>query len=174
MCGCYRKDEVADPQIYSAAVIAVLEEYSDEIVQIVTDPRTGLPSRCQWFPTIKEVRDACEELKDSMAEKYRRDRQLEAQLKDRELYEASQREKRDRTPEEQARIDAKISAVLTSLRGNMEIDRKRFEDRARAYNDALMLLEYAAAGKEPVYTADGRLISLSLLNNLNGRKSEDA
>ena len=30
------------------------------MVRRVTDPRTGLPGRSQWLPTIAEVRHACE------------------------------------------------------------------------------------------------------------------
>lgn len=62
LAGCYRKDDAADPATYAAAVSAVLAEYAPDIVQRVTDPRSGLPSRSQWLPTVKEVRDACEDL----------------------------------------------------------------------------------------------------------------
>jgi hypothetical protein len=62
LLGCYRKDDAADPETYAGAVAAVLAEYSPDIVQRVTDPRSGLPSRLQWLPSVKEVRDACEEL----------------------------------------------------------------------------------------------------------------
>lgn len=62
LAGCYRKAEAADPETYAGAVAAVLAEYPPEIVQRVTDPRSGLPSRLQWLPSVKEVRDACEEL----------------------------------------------------------------------------------------------------------------
>jgi len=44
-----------------AAVVAVLCDYAQEIVQYVTDPRTGLPSRVKWLPAVAEVREACEE-----------------------------------------------------------------------------------------------------------------
>ena len=58
---CYRKDEAHDPQTYSAAVAAVLGDgYSRSIVEYVTDPRTGLPSRQKFLPTVAEVREACD------------------------------------------------------------------------------------------------------------------
>lgn len=60
LAGCYRKADAADPEVYAGAVAAVLSEYSPDIVQQVTDPRSGLPSSSQWLPTVKEVRDACE------------------------------------------------------------------------------------------------------------------
>lgn len=64
MFGCYRKAEASDPEIYAAATSAVLSEYSQEIIDYVTDPRTGLPSNSQWLPSVYEVRKACNEHKD--------------------------------------------------------------------------------------------------------------
>ncbi len=60
MFGCYRKSEASDPEIYAAATAAVLSEYSREVVDYVTDPRTGLPSRLKWLPSVFEVREACD------------------------------------------------------------------------------------------------------------------
>ena len=40
---------------------AVLEEFPDEVVVYVTDPRTGIQRRSKWPPTISEVIEACEE-----------------------------------------------------------------------------------------------------------------
>jgi hypothetical protein len=62
MLSCYRKDETHNPEIYSSAVSAVLADgYSREIVDYVTDPRTGLPSRNKFLPSVAEVREACDE-----------------------------------------------------------------------------------------------------------------
>lgn len=61
MFGCYRKAEASDPEIYAAATAAVLAEYPQEVVDYVTDPRTGLPSNSQWLPSVYEVRKACNE-----------------------------------------------------------------------------------------------------------------
>ncbi len=41
---------------------AVLSEYPPHIVDLVTDPRSGLPSRLNFPPSIKEIRDACNAL----------------------------------------------------------------------------------------------------------------
>src|SRR5262249_7435276 len=58
---CYRKDEAHDPQTYSAAVAAVLGDgYSREVVEYVTDPRTGIPSKQKFLPAVAEVREACD------------------------------------------------------------------------------------------------------------------
>lgn len=60
MFGCYRRGDANDPDTYTAAVAAVLTRYAPEVVAQVTDPRTGLPSRSDFLPTVKEVHDACE------------------------------------------------------------------------------------------------------------------
>jgi hypothetical protein len=58
----YRRDETHNPEVYSSAVSAVLADgYSPEIVDYVTDPRTGLPSRKKFLPSVAEVREACDE-----------------------------------------------------------------------------------------------------------------
>src|SRR5262249_34829633 len=62
MLSCYRRDETHNPEVYSSAVSAVLADgYSREIVNYVTDPRTGLPSRNKFLPSVAEVREACDE-----------------------------------------------------------------------------------------------------------------
>lgn len=62
LLGCYRTGDANDPAIYSGAIIAVLSDYSLEVVERVVDPRTGLPSRCKWLPTVAEVKEACEDI----------------------------------------------------------------------------------------------------------------
>lgn len=63
MFGCYRKGDANDPDTYTAAVAAILAEYPVEVIKAVTDPRTGLPRKVSWLPTVKEVSDACEDEK---------------------------------------------------------------------------------------------------------------
>lgn len=60
MLGCYRRGEVADVEIYTRAVVAVLCGYPEAIARAVSNPARGLPSRLQWLPTVAEVRSACE------------------------------------------------------------------------------------------------------------------
>jgi hypothetical protein len=61
MFGCYRKSEASDPEVYAAATSAILSEYPQEVIDYITDPRTGLPSRSQWLPSVFEVRRACDD-----------------------------------------------------------------------------------------------------------------
>jgi hypothetical protein len=61
MFGCYRTGDANDPETYTAAVAAVLAEYSPEVVCAVTDPRKGLPRKLKWLPSVAEVAEACEQ-----------------------------------------------------------------------------------------------------------------
>lgn len=40
---------------------AVLEQFPDEVVVYITDPRTGVQRRSKWPPTISEVIEAAED-----------------------------------------------------------------------------------------------------------------
>lgn len=60
MFGCYRKQDANDPDIYVAAVASILNEYPPAVIDFVTDPRTGLPNRLKWLPTVAEVREGCD------------------------------------------------------------------------------------------------------------------
>lgn len=69
--GCYRKGDANDPDTYTAAITAVLAEYPPEVMRVVTDPRTGMPRKLSWLPTVKEVSDACDaEVRAQKAVKY--------------------------------------------------------------------------------------------------------
>lgn len=57
--GCFRKGDANDPETYTAAVTAILAEYPEEVIQFVTDPRTGIARKNNWLPTLAEVDAAC-------------------------------------------------------------------------------------------------------------------
>src|SRR3979409_2398009 len=57
--GSYRADQYPDPEGFMVSLGMVLEQYSDEIVVYVTDPRTGVQRRSVWPPSIAEVVSAC-------------------------------------------------------------------------------------------------------------------
>ncbi len=61
MLGCYRKGEANDPATYSTAVSAVLAQYSQNVIYEVTNPLTGLPSKTDFMPTLKELKFTCEQ-----------------------------------------------------------------------------------------------------------------
>jgi hypothetical protein len=59
--GCYRRGDANDPDVYVAGVAAIFGEYPPEIVDYVCDPRTGLPRRLKWLPTMAEIAEACDQ-----------------------------------------------------------------------------------------------------------------
>lgn len=46
---------------------AVLEQFPDEVIIYITDPRTGIQRRSKWPPTISEVIEAGEDHKEHLA-----------------------------------------------------------------------------------------------------------
>lgn len=62
LLGCFRTGDATDPEVYAGAVIAVLADYPDDVIERVVDPRSGIPSRMNWLPTIAEIKTACEDL----------------------------------------------------------------------------------------------------------------
>src|SRR5262249_29222092 len=83
LLGCYRTGDANDPEVYTTAIVAILSDYPEHIQQTVTDPRGGLPSKVQWLPTPKEVRDACEVLHQRELRKAEWDARTKAQLEER-------------------------------------------------------------------------------------------
>lgn len=57
---CYRKDETHDPETYAAAVGAILSEYPKNIIDLSSDPRSGIASKQKFLPTIAEIREFCD------------------------------------------------------------------------------------------------------------------
>lgn len=56
---CFRTGGASSPETFVTAVAATLARYPDQVIYEVTDPRSGLPSKLTWMPSIKEVADAC-------------------------------------------------------------------------------------------------------------------
>jgi hypothetical protein len=57
----YRIDQYAEPESFKTSLGAVLEQYPDEVITYVCDPRTGIQRRLKWPPTISEIVEACDE-----------------------------------------------------------------------------------------------------------------
>lgn len=71
LLGCYRTGAANDPEIYVRAIVSVLMRYPEQVVNAVTEPATGLPSRLKWLPAVAELVEACEA---EMAPIYRAER----------------------------------------------------------------------------------------------------
>ena len=60
LVGSFRATEAEDPEVISRALKALLGSYPEFVVRAVCDPRSGLPATSKFFPTLYEVRTACE------------------------------------------------------------------------------------------------------------------
>lgn len=72
--GSYRRGDANDPDVYVAAIAAVLACYDDELMRRVTDPRTGIQTdECYatWPPNAGELKAYCDAERDR-AERTRR------------------------------------------------------------------------------------------------------
>lgn len=82
LLGQFRKGEANDPATFVHSVAAVLARFPEDIVVYVTDPRTGLASKSDWMPTVREVSEECVRIYAEQAEQHKareRDRaQIEA------------------------------------------------------------------------------------------------
>lgn len=85
--GSYRKGEANDPDTYVAAITAVLSKYPEDVIRAVTHPAEGLPVKTDFLPTVKEVRQACEELISPRREAAARKKRVDKQLAERAVFE---------------------------------------------------------------------------------------
>lgn len=84
----YRADQYSDPESFKISLGAVLEQYPNEVITYICDPRTGIQRRSKWPPTISEMVEACDDHR-AFLEKQRKprsafkERQPEPLLRDR-------------------------------------------------------------------------------------------
>ncbi len=70
--GSYRLDQYPDPDGFLAIAGTVLEQYDPQIVAIVTSPLTGIQRKCKFPPTIAELVEECDRVKQELADTERR------------------------------------------------------------------------------------------------------
>ena len=59
--GCYRRDEAHDPEMFVAALAAILGDYPAIVVDYIADPRTGVLSEFPMgLPNVGQIRELCE------------------------------------------------------------------------------------------------------------------
>lgn len=56
----YRIDQYGDPEGFKTSMGAVLEQYPNDVIVYVCDPRTGVQRSCKFPPTISEIVQACD------------------------------------------------------------------------------------------------------------------
>jgi hypothetical protein len=91
LLGCYRTGDANDPQTYVAAITAVLARFPRDVITSITHPVTGLPSKKDWLPTVKEVFDACHEIYAPILENEARLKRIKEQVEMREREERGER-----------------------------------------------------------------------------------
>lgn len=89
MLGFYRKTDAWDPDAFLTGIAAILGEYSDDIIDEVTHPSKGIPSRLKFPPQPVEVRDACEAVALPRRKAAEHNRRTQEQLAERKLLESS-------------------------------------------------------------------------------------
>lgn len=57
----YRKADYADPEGFVVQLGFVLEQYPKDIVEIITDPLTGIQRKLKFPPAMAEIVAACED-----------------------------------------------------------------------------------------------------------------
>jgi len=56
----YPRNEVQNPIEYASGMSSVMGEYPSGVVDIVSDPRTGIVRRQKFIPRIAEIAEACD------------------------------------------------------------------------------------------------------------------
>jgi hypothetical protein len=164
LLGCYRTGDANDPEVYTAGVIAVLASYPMEVVRLVCDPRSGLPSKVKWLPTIAEIHDECEAWHGPMRRSAARNESIELQLQERERHEAEQKTRA--TYEE---LQAKYGKTWgLNPREEVVADDARRGERMREFSNREIQQEYDVHGEEPVRVGE-LLVSRELVQMLRGR-----
>jgi hypothetical protein len=117
----------------------VLARYPAEVIVLATDPRTGLASKTDWLPTIREICVECDALAEEGSASERREKELREQL---------QRRIEDEKPRTQADRD-RVQVKLQELRDARDREEGRqtaAEMRADAEDVLRRLLAEANAG----------------------------
>lgn len=59
LVGCYRARDFVDVETFITGLVANLCDYPECVVNLVTDPKHGLPATNTFCPAISEVVEAC-------------------------------------------------------------------------------------------------------------------
>lgn len=155
--------EVADPDVYVAAVTAVLSRYPMEVARLVCNPSGGLPSKLKWLPSIAEVQQECEAWHAPMRRLEESERDRVRQLEERERAEAP-RDDRLSIDELKAKYGPTWGIGSTPEHENQAV-KAESEQRASKFISREIQREYEAHGEEPVRLGP-LLVSRGLIENV--------
>lgn len=97
--------DVTEPEVFMAATIATFVEYPVEVMDLAVPKIAQRSDR----PTLKLIKAVCEELYAPL------ERQIEREMAERSYRKGLPPPRRQRTPEEQARVDAQVEEVKRLL-----------------------------------------------------------
>lgn len=148
LLGCYRTGDANDPDTYVAAIAAILARYPQNIITAVTHPASGLPVKCNWLPTVKEVSDACEAEIAPIAAREAWEARLRDQLADRDRYEEvvprpTYEELLQKygpkfgmgTPQAEIKTPSEPAPTPSQLRAHYEVFSLEFKPKAKVWNE---------------------------------------
>lgn len=154
--------------MYTAAMIATLAQYPEHIIQAVCDPRTGLPSRSKWLPTVSEVCDEC----DILDARDRRTGRWES-LAEQTLRERREAEAAAKTKPSYDDLKAKHGpnwGLKTAVGAEEEAVRQQRREAIEAGNRLVLEKECREAGVNP-----GKItISPALANLMRSKRDQSA
>lgn len=72
ICGCYRRDEAHDPEMFVSALALIFQEYDREIIEYASDPRTGVITKFPMgLPQVAQIREFMEQALNDRAHRQR-------------------------------------------------------------------------------------------------------
>jgi hypothetical protein len=60
MMSVYRRDDFSNPTLAAVQYCTFLEQYSDQVIESVTSPKSGLQTEAKFPPTLAEVKAFCD------------------------------------------------------------------------------------------------------------------
>ncbi len=69
-------------------MIRILAAYPIDVVQEIVDPLNGLPGKCDWLPTMAEIKRACDAIHLPRVARQEKERLIKEQLEERARLEA--------------------------------------------------------------------------------------
>lgn len=154
--GSFRKDNSSDPEIFARSLIAVLSDYDDDVIEAAIDPRSGLPSKQSFMPTIHELKSALEAIEGPRRKQRQREKQIADQIEERKQI-ADQREVVKSTYQD---LQAKCHEVglMIGVKGGASPEADE-QTKARNVRDTqrhhvAITEEWARAGQEPQMCGD--------------------
>jgi hypothetical protein len=100
MLDCFRPSKGVDPQVFATAIVGILLQYPMDVVDEITSPVIGLPSRQEFMPSPFEVKQAAEKIMQPRRESQARAARIKAQLDERDAIEDQRRQPRKQSMRE--------------------------------------------------------------------------